>query len=355
MMADDARADDDDDIFVYDGTQPVPDDVRRARIHKDVKIVRARAFENCNQLVYVEFHDGVQIVEERAFCNCHSLRSGMKLLGIKIIKMRAFERCSGLTDVEFGDKLETIESNAFIYCLSLKNIRMPSVRIIGFRAFARCDELSDVEFCEGLRTLQGEAFSSCSKLKRVALPLKDGIIEDKVFLFCPQLTTVDLVGGIHKTVASLHDESWRSEMMDEINRINQTLPTVEQEKFVFPTFRGGKTVVIQQWMESVICQLDHYKAEHHQMLMEATTLLELALWKTNLGDNEKDEEVVMERLRARKENCVTSCARIVIKNVLRVVGVRTARGGKERAREELRVTSGADVVIKNVLPFLKLE
>ena len=136
MMADDAL-DDGDDIFVYDGTQPVPDDVRRARIHKDVKIVRARAFQNRHLLISVEFHDGVDIIEERAFCNCHSLRSGMKLLGVKIIKMRAFERCSGLTGVEFGDKLETIESNAFIYCLSLKNIRMPSVRIIGFRAFAR--------------------------------------------------------------------------------------------------------------------------------------------------------------------------------------------------------------------------
>ena len=35
---------DDDEVFVYmGGDQQVPDGVRRARIHKSVKIVRARA------------------------------------------------------------------------------------------------------------------------------------------------------------------------------------------------------------------------------------------------------------------------------------------------------------------------
>ena len=81
-----------------------------------------------------------------------------------------------------------------------------------------------------------------------------------------------------------------------------------------------KTVAIQQWMEeAVIRRLDHYKNEHHLLLKEATTLLELALWKTKLRDKGTDEKVAMGPLRAREEN---------------------------------RVTSGADVVIKHVLPFL---
>jgi hypothetical protein len=63
-------------------------------------------------------------------------------------------------------------------------------------------------------------------------------------------------------------------------------------------------------------------------LKEATTLLELALWKANLDDNNGD--------RLERE------------------GARTTRGSRKRAREEICVTSGADVVIKNVLPFLQL-
>mmetsp|Transcript_21865 Transcript_21865/g.36041 ORF Transcript_21865/g.36041 Transcript_21865/m.36041 type:complete len:148 (+) Transcript_21865:364-807(+) len=135
-------------------------------------------------------------------------------------------------------------------------------------------------------------------------------LRGNVFACCSKLTTVDLVGGIHNTVASLHLEIWRSEMTDEINRMNQTLPTIT----------GDKTQAIRQWMGSASHLLDHYKTEHHKLVKEATTLLELALWKTKLDDNE---------------------------------GVEVETGG-QRERQELRVTSGANIVINSVLPFLQL-
>ena len=315
MMA--AEAQGDDDIFVYmGGDQQVPDGVRRARIHISVKIVPRRAFYYRRQLIYVEFHDGVEIIEEEAFESCRSLNAAIKLLGIKIIKAKAFRGCWALTDVEFGDKLETIEKLAFNRCNSLKKIRMLSVRTIGRSAFCSCMELSYVEFGEGLVALQIYAFMNCPKLERIVLPLKS-IIENNVFLHSQNLTTVELAEGIHNTVASLHLESWRREMNDEINRINQPLPTIT----------GGKTPGIQRWMTTVIHHLNQYKEEHLELLKEATTLLELALRKANLVDNEGGE---LER-----------------------EGHRT-RGQRKRARKEICVTSGAHVVIKNVLPFLQL-
>ena len=314
LVAETARQED--DIFVYmGGNQPVPARVRRARIHISVKIIPRRAFYDRHSLISVEFHDGIEIIEEQAFSGCWSLKS-VKLLGVRIIKQSAFWNCNSMTDVEFGDKLEAIEVHAFSTCVSLRKIRMPSVRTIGRWSFNNCRELIDVEFGEGLQTLK-DAFGSCTKLKRIALPLKGDMIRNNALNQCPKLEAVDLVGGIHQTVASLHMKSWRSEMMDEINRINQTLPT---------TTTGKKTGVIQQWMETVIHRLDHYKAEHHKALLkEATTLLELALWKANLDDNGGGK---IER-----------------------EGHRT-RGSRKRARKEISVTSGADVVIKNVLPFL---
>eukprot|EP00986_Skeletonema_menzelii_P003821 scaffold1251_cov87-Skeletonema_menzelii.AAC.3 len=316
-MAEEARAAND-EIFVYmGGDQRVPDGVRRARIHKSVKIVPAYAFFLRRQLIYVEFHDDIEIIEEEAFECCESLKGSIKLLGVKIIKKWAFLYCE-LTDVEFGDKLETIGHEAFSRCTALKNIKMPSARTIGKCAFYGCKELSDVEFGEELETLQRGAFDNCPKLNRIVLPLKGDMIGDIVFNFCPRLTAVDLVGGVHNTVASLHLESWRNEMNDEINRINQVLPTIRT---------GDKTQAIRQWMKSAIGRLDHYKAEHHRLLKEATTLLELALWKANLGDNE-----------GREGEGVRTKGEVTMK----------------RVREEARVTSGADVVIKNVLPFLAL-
>eukprot|EP00986_Skeletonema_menzelii_P011006 scaffold5535_cov81-Skeletonema_menzelii.AAC.1 len=199
-MAEAAR-DDDDDIFVYmGGDQQVPDGVRRARIHRSVKIVPRGAFFNRRQLIYVEFHDDIEIIEKLAFYGCYSLR-GVKLLGVKIVKEAAFQFCIRVTDVEFGDKLETIEEYAFISCRALKHIKMPSVRTIEEGAFSGCEELSDVECGEPLETLQEGAFRYCHKLKRIALPLKRNMIGDRVFIECPMLAKVDLVGGVHNTVA----------------------------------------------------------------------------------------------------------------------------------------------------------
>ena len=64
--------DDDDEIFVYmGGDQQVPQRIRRARIHKSVKTIRARAFSN-RSLISVDFHDGIEIIEADAFYNDHS-------------------------------------------------------------------------------------------------------------------------------------------------------------------------------------------------------------------------------------------------------------------------------------------
>ena len=186
--------------------------------------------------------------------------------------------------------------------------------------------MTDVEFSERLETIGTGAFQFCSRLKRIAIPPKRDLFEFSEtiqyynqFDGCRQLLTVDLVGGIHKTVASLHKESWRVEMTAKINRINQVLPN---------TAANEKTREIQLWMEVVIDKMDHYKSEHHRYVKEGITLLDLALWKAKLY--EKEDLSVEGQAKKARVDCAST-------------------------RKEGRVTSGADVVIKNVLPFLQLE
>jgi len=64
-------------------------------------------------------------------------------------------------------------------------------------------------------------------------------------------------------------------------------------------------------------------------LKEATALLELALWKAKIEENEEDS---LGDVKAEK-------AKIDIQS----------------KRSERRITSGANIVIKNVLPFLELK
>ena len=109
-------------------------------------------------------------------------------------------------------------------------------------------------------------------------------------------------------------------MASEINTINQLLP--------IPNI-VSKTRAIRDWMDSVIDRMDHYKAGHNSYVMEAMTLLELALWKAKLDEKEVNcEESATKKLKIEVE---------------------------DDARLKKRVTCGADTVIKHVVPFLRLE
>ena len=315
---------DDDGVFIYmGGDQEVPEDVTHVRVHKSVKIITGSAFMNCRKLVSIKVHDGVEIIEREAFSECHSLGT-IKLAGVRVIEMEAFYECTALENVEFGDKLETIGFGAFSFT-SLRNIKLPKIRVIEHCAFAGCEQLTYVKLSGDLETIGHGAFYNCP-LRRIALPLKDDMFDEvdndqHAFHDCDNLSQVELIGGVHKTVSSLLLESWRNEMKDEIDRINQVLPNTATEE---------KTRGIQDWMERVLERIEHYKSEHYALLKEFTTLLELALWKANLDNNVGYDAAARE-------------------------GVRVTRGQRKRARKERCITSGDSIVIKNVLPFLELE
>ena len=81
-------------------------------------------------------------------------------------------------------------------------------------------------------------------------------------------------------------------------------------------------------MDSVIANLDLYKAEHCRFVREGITLLELALWKAKLGEQE---------------------------GYAAEGGPPKAKVDAEFARKNKRIICGAEIVIKNVLLFLQLE
>ena len=323
-MADHAVEDDfDGDIFIYRGGR-APLHITHARIDKSLDEIENYAFNECENLVQVDTHDGIRRVGKYAFRFCSLRRINLK--SAVEIGEGAFWKCENLESVEFGDTLETIGYAAFNRCTSLPHLKLTSITTIGNCAFNDCTSLIDIEFSERLQTIRTNAYKCCYRLQRIAIPLKRNLLAFNQLMQCynqfdgcDQLTIVDLVGGVHKTVASLHIESWRTEMIAEINRINQVLPG---------TSAYGKTYVIQQWMYSVIDKLEYYKAEHFRYVKEAATLLELALWKTKLGENE-------DKFGEGK--------------------TKKAKIDAESARKERRLTCGAEIVIKNVLPFLQLK
>ena len=200
--------------------------------------------------------------------------------------------------------------------------------------------VEDAELGEDLETMGSGAFRG-SKLTGIAIPLKDGMFQWNnaletytQFDDCPNLTTVDLVGGIHKTVASLHLDTWRKVMNWEIQRINH---------IILPggTAHHEKADAVRQWMQSVSRKIDHYKAEHRALVKEAAALLELALWKAKL---DLGEEADNSKVGGEKET-----------DFEEVKLTKKAKMDPDNKRKGARVTCGADVVIKNVMPFLMLD
>ena len=265
--------------------EEVPDDVTHVTVDASVRVIGA-AFSDNDNIVEVICDENVKKVERLAFFMCPSLRRVI-MPGVEFVERCAFIECRALTDVECG-KLEIIERGAFKYCKSLRSIDLPSAKIVEGNAFANCPALTDVKFGSKLDTIEVGAFVNCTSLERITIPLKDGLItHDSIFALCENLKHVDLVEGeLHETVAALQLEEWRNDMYEEIDSINQILPTVDAGGFgrdagvfdegVFD--EGGKAQAIRTWIRSVIGKIIHYQAEHQRLLdEEVATTLQLAL------------------------------------------------------------------------------
>eukprot|EP00577_Skeletonema_sp_RCC1716_P017178 CAMPEP_0113437824 /NCGR_PEP_ID=MMETSP0013_2-20120614/37630_1 /TAXON_ID=2843 ORGANISM="Skeletonema costatum, Strain 1716" /NCGR_SAMPLE_ID=MMETSP0013_2 /ASSEMBLY_ACC=CAM_ASM_000158 /LENGTH=277 /DNA_ID=CAMNT_0000328521 /DNA_START=317 /DNA_END=1147 /DNA_ORIENTATION=- /assembly_acc=CAM_ASM_000158 len=254
----------------------IPHDVTHVRIDKSVKVIPRHAFYGRRNIEEVVCDVGLEKIEADAFSFCLSLRLVI-MPGVKVVSGNVLYACHALAYVEC-DELELIGWNAFGNSKSLRSINLPSVKIVKGGAFHNCKALTDVKFGNKLERIEACAFKGCRSLRSITLPLKDNmIIRDDIFLGCVNLEHVDLVGGIHDTVAALQLNEWRNDMNEEIDSINQILPHT-------PAGRGDgdvgeKAIVIRTWIRSVLRKIIHYKAQHHRLLMEAATALELTLPK----------------------------------------------------------------------------
>jgi len=258
--------------YIYRGGrgEVIPDDATHITVDKSVTVVSEDAFRGHPSIVEAIFHIDVEKVESIAFNCCPSLRRVI-MPGVEVVKYQAFLGCEALTDVECG-KLERIGHGAFGGCKSLRSIDLSSAKIVYDDAFSNA-ALTDAKFGSKLESIKRRAFDGCP-LERITIPLKDGVIAAHcIFRGCDNLKHVDLVeGGVHETIAALQLEEWRNDMYEEINSINQILPTTPAGEGYFD--QGGKARAIRTWIRSVLGKIIHYKAEHQRLLNEqvATTL-----------------------------------------------------------------------------------
>eukprot|EP00984_Skeletonema_dohrnii_P030941 scaffold22842_cov73-Skeletonema_dohrnii-CCMP3373.AAC.3 len=173
------------------------------------------------------------------------------------------------------------------------------------------------------------------------MPLKGGMIQDGAFISCSRLVRIDLIGGIHDFVSSLHLEEWKDTMKAEINQINQDLP--------LSWVRGvDKTTAIQEWMQSVLDSTEQYKVAHYAMLKECMSVLELAVWRANIVEAEKEREIDNKK---KKTVAATSSASVSLEAILSET-LKIDNEWSFRQAQRGGGSSSIEVVIQNVLPYL---
>jgi len=251
-------------VFEYTGTEgegDVPKDVTIVRFHPSVTEVGDYAFYQCEQLKEVVLNEGLQNIGDSSFWMCRSLKSITFPSTIAKVSSHAFCWCSGLETVLLNEGLQTIGKNdAFSGCSSLERIAIPStVDEIDAFTFYGCQRLREVGLHEGVQKIASNAFGSCTSLERFTFPN-----------LSIRMDNIIRVG--------------QTEVENKIDHIRHLVERSGSELFVSVSSgewrinwqRHGNWETIKQTLDQIDRLITCYE------LKEATTLLELAMWKSKM-------------------------------------------------------------------------
>jgi len=270
--------------------------------------IGASAFINCSSLTEVVLNEGIKRIGKDAFACCESLQSINIPSTVTEIGSFAFYCCNSLREVVLAEGLKKIGESLFRSCRALESITLPStVTEIGESAFANCRNLQEVVLHENLQKIGREAFSGCSTLERFTVPSKVTCIEKETFKGCSNLREVKLHDGIWtmgddvfvnchlldglllastSTRLSNIVSAGQVEIETKIDVIiNNVFPGVWRplvrrgsELSIYPEIQGLSLnwSTIKQCINRIVGLITYYEVR------EATTLFELALWKSKI-------------------------------------------------------------------------
>ena len=305
--------------FEYTGKKgcAVPKNVTIVRFHPTVTEIGNYAFYDCNNLREVTFNDGVQKISGNAFYNCSSLSRIILPSTVTEIGIGAFHNCSNLREVMLNEVLQKIGSYAFNSCTSLPRVTCPStVTEIEHYAFAYCNILREVVLNEGLQKIGVGAFYGCSSLSSITVPSSVTEIDSKAFHYCDNLREVIFHGVpweyspiyafysctslerfAFPTISARLDNLIQTGHWPEIeNEVDEVRGVVEVSGGVLfvstETMGGGRNWIrARESLDKIVRLISYYE------LKEATSMLELALWKFKLDLVDKANPIPRKKCR----------------------------------------------------------
>jgi len=261
--------------FEYTGKISVPKNVTCVRFHPSVTKVENGtlfgnwAFKDCKDLKKVVFNEGLKKIGKKAFMECNKLEKISFPSTLIEISDYAFYM-NDMKQVVFNEGLQIIEHNSFWGIKALESVTMSStVKLIGRSAFDECENLSEVVL-NIPRVIKYNAFRNCERLERFK------------FIITSRLNAIVQTGltDIENKMYQIHGVGRNSGSIVQWSPGNEVV--VDSR-----AMRGG-----ENWpqIRPVLDKINELVVYYE--LREATTLFELALWKSKIDQVDKTSGVV---------------------------------------------------------------
>lgn len=214
--------------IVKDGDVPNRRILKNIYLPEGLKEIGSRAFQDCNELVFIDIPDSVEKIGEHAFYKCYNLISVIIPDGVKKIENSTFYNCRAMTTIIIPDSVAEIGKEAFVNCYSLTSIVLPNgLKQIQESTFTSCYALEAIVVPKGVTEIGNYAFELCKSLKAITLHKGVTQIGDYAFDRCRSLKTITLHEGVTKIGRSAFRECTALTSIS----LPKTLKEVGQEAF----------------------------------------------------------------------------------------------------------------------------
>lgn len=186
--------DEDEDDFPEDAVLEEDSKFKKCReIEVPLNIVKIdeAIFSGYSKLERVVLHSKLKIIGEYAFQECENLEYvEVPSMGhLEVIGDHAFQSCTKLMSINMPSLLKRIGHEAFDYCEKLEKLdfsHCTQLKAIGNGVFDGCEKLEklDSSHCLQLEVIGNNAFDGCERLKEVKLPSHLKKVDNKAFVDC---------------------------------------------------------------------------------------------------------------------------------------------------------------------------
>jgi len=246
-------------------------------LNEGLREIGTYAFRDCSSLESIHLPSTIIKIDTAAFTGCF----GLKTIVLNDCSLRvggyAFRNCISLTSISLPSTIIEIDQCAFEGC-ALKEVVLNGDIRIGFRAFWRCLSLESVTFPSthtgiGITAFGKDAFRGCSSLERFKFPS-----------LSIRLDNIIQAGqrGVEAKMDDIPTVEWRGGEL--------VIPAIHRQI-------GDRVIVNNPGWSNAVIEIDKEKLNKVEALIqyyemkEATTLFELALWKSNLDQAEAANDI----------------------------------------------------------------